>query len=64
MSTLLGRNGVGKTTLLKCPMGILPTHSGSIGFNGKDITHAAPHERVKAGIGFVPQGRGFPPPPA
>jgi urea transport system ATP-binding protein len=57
VTTLLGRNGVGKTTLLKCLMGVLPTRSGSISFDGKDITHAAPHERVKAGIGFVPQGR-------
>ncbi|MFZ4537364.1 urea ABC transporter ATP-binding subunit UrtE [Propionivibrio sp.] len=57
VTTLLGRNGVGKTTLLKCLMGLVPTRSGSISFNGKDITNAAPHERVKAGIGFVPQGR-------
>jgi urea transport system ATP-binding protein len=57
VTTLLGRNGVGKTTLLKCLMGVLPTRSGSIRFGGRDITHAAPHDRVKAGIGFVPQGR-------
>ena len=57
VTTLLGRNGVGKTTLLKCLMGLLPARSGRISFNGRDITGAAPHERVKAGIGFVPQGR-------
>jgi urea transport system ATP-binding protein len=57
VTTLLGRNGVGKTTLLKCLMGLLPARSGRILFAGQDITGAAPHERVKAGIGFVPQGR-------
>jgi urea transport system ATP-binding protein len=55
--TLLGRNGVGKTTLLKSLMGLVKTKSGSITFDGKDITHLPPHERVKAGIGYVPQGR-------
>jgi urea transport system ATP-binding protein len=57
VTTLLGRNGVGKTTLLKCLMGVLPTRSGSIRFGGRDIPPAAPHERVRAGIGYVPQGR-------
>ena len=57
VTTLLGRNGVGKTTLLKSLMGLVKTKEGSITFDGKDITHLAPHERVKAGIGFVPQGR-------
>jgi len=57
VTTLLGRNGVGKTTLLKSLMGLVKTKSGSITFDGKDITHLPPHERVKAGIGFVPQGR-------
>ncbi len=57
VTTLLGRNGVGKTTLLKSLMGLVKTKSGSITFDGKDITHMAPHERVKAGIGYVPQGR-------
>ena len=55
--TLLGRNGVGKTTLLKCLMGLVPTESGSIRFGEKDITHAPSYDRVKAGIGYVPQGR-------
>ncbi|MDO8890679.1 MAG: urea ABC transporter ATP-binding subunit UrtE [Sulfurimicrobium sp.] len=57
VTTLLGRNGVGKTTLLKCLMGLVPAKSGSIVFDGKDVTHAASHARVKAGIGYVPQGR-------
>ncbi len=57
VTTLLGRNGVGKTTLLKSLMGLVKTNSGSISFDGQDITHLPPHERVKAGIGFVPQGR-------
>jgi urea transport system ATP-binding protein len=57
VTALLGRNGVGKTTLLKCLMGLLPAASGTIGFDGRDLTRAAPHERVRAGIGYVPQGR-------
>jgi urea transport system ATP-binding protein len=57
VTTLLGRNGVGKTTLLKCLMGLVPTRSGSIRFGEQDITHAPSHERVRAGIGYVPQGR-------
>ncbi len=54
---LLGRNGVGKTTLLKCLMGVLPVASGSIHFNGVDITRLAPHQRATRGIAYVPQGR-------
>lgn len=57
VTTLLGRNGVGKTTLLKSLMGLVKTKEGSITFDGRDITHLPPHERVKAGIGYVPQGR-------
>ena len=57
VTTLLGRNGVGKTTLLKSLMGLVKTKEGSMNFDGKDITHLPPHERVKAGIGYVPQGR-------
>ncbi len=56
VTTLLGRNGVGKTTLLKSLMGLVKTKSGSITFDGKDITNLPPHERVKTGIGYVPQG--------
>ena len=57
VTTLLGRNGVGKTTLLKSLMGLVKTKSGAMHLDGRDITHLAPHERVKAGIGYVPQGR-------
>jgi urea transport system ATP-binding protein len=57
VTTLLGRNGVGKTTLLKCLTGLVPTKTGSITFNGTDITRAPSFERVNAGIGYVPQGR-------
>jgi len=57
VTTLLGRNGVGKTTLLKCLMGQVPAKTGSVRFDGKDITAAPSHARVKAGIGYVPQGR-------
>ncbi len=55
--TLLGRNGVGKTTLLKCLMGVLPVAQGSVTFNGRDITRLTPHERARLGIAYVPQGR-------
>ena len=55
--TLLGRNGVGKTTLLKCLTGVLPTAGGAVMFNGRDITRLAPHKRAAAGIAYVPQGR-------
>jgi len=57
VTTLLGRNGVGKTTLLKCLMGLVPARSGRIVLDGKDITQQASHARVQAGIGYVPQGR-------
>jgi urea transport system ATP-binding protein len=57
VTTLLGRNGVGKTTLLKCLMGLVPAKTGSIVFAGSDLTRTASHQRVKAGIGYVPQGR-------
>ena len=54
---LLGRNGVGKTTLLKCLMGVLPIRSGSIRLDGSDIAQLAPHRRVARGMAYVPQGR-------
>jgi urea transport system ATP-binding protein len=54
---LLGRNGVGKTTLLKCLIGILPVESGRIIFNDKVINKYQSFERAMAGIGYVPQGR-------
>ncbi|MEY4139430.1 MAG: urea transporter ATP-binding subunit UrtE [Pseudomonadota bacterium] len=57
VTVILGRNGVGKTTLLKSLMGLVPIKSGSIEFDGKAIQNATPYERARAGIGFVPQGR-------
>ena len=57
VATLLGRNGVGKTTLLKCLMGLLPVASGSISLEDADITSMPPYQRAKKGIGYVPQGR-------
>jgi urea transport system ATP-binding protein len=54
---LLGRNGVGKTTLLKCLIGVLPVANGSVRFEGADITKLKPHERAARGIAYVPQGR-------
>ena len=57
VSVILGRNGVGKTTLLKSLMGLVPIKSGSVELDGKEIQSATPYERARAGIGFVPQGR-------
>jgi urea transport system ATP-binding protein len=57
VTVILGRNGVGKTTLLKSLMGLVPIRSGSIELDGKPIQNATPYERARAGIGFVPQGR-------
>jgi len=57
VTALLGRNGVGKTTLLRTLMGLVPSKSGKVMFDGRDLTHAAPYERARSGIGYVPQGR-------
>ncbi len=57
VTVLLGRNGVGKTTLLKSLMGLVPVKSGTIDFDGQPLTTATPYQRARAGIGFVPQGR-------
>ncbi|TWC15799.1 MULTISPECIES: urea ABC transporter ATP-binding subunit UrtE [unclassified Pseudomonas] len=57
VTCLLGRNGVGKTTLLKCLMGLLPAKEGAVSWEGKAITAFKPHQRVQAGIAYVPQGR-------
>ena len=57
VTVILGRNGVGKTTLLKSLMGLIPIKTGVIEFDGKTIQNATPYERARAGIGFVPQGR-------
>jgi urea transport system ATP-binding protein len=54
---LLGRNGVGKTTLLKCLTGVLPVARGTVTWDGRDITRYKPHRRAAAGIAYVPQGR-------
>ncbi len=55
---VMGRNGVGKTTLLNAVMGILSPRAGSVSFQGMDITKAKTHERVRLGLGYVPQGHG------
>ena len=57
VTSLLGRNGVGKTTLLRCLMGLIPAKRGSVTWDGQDITSRKPHQRVQAGIAYVPQGR-------
>ncbi|HSA89171.1 MAG TPA: urea ABC transporter ATP-binding subunit UrtE [Burkholderiales bacterium] len=57
VTALLGRNGVGKTTLLKTLMGLVPARTGRIAFENKDLTRAMPHLRARAGLGYVPQGR-------
>jgi urea transport system ATP-binding protein len=57
VAVLLGRNGVGKTTLLKCLMGLVPVREGHIHFEGQDLNRRAPFERAAAGLGYVPQGR-------
>jgi len=54
---ILGHNGMGKSTLLKTLMGLLPATQGAIHFHGADITHAPSHTRARMGIGYVPQGR-------
>ena len=57
VTVLLGRNGVGKTTLLKSLMGLVPIKSGSVEWQGVDIAKKTPYERARSGIGYVPQGR-------
>ena len=57
VTVVLGRNGVGKTTLLKSLMGVVPVKTGTIALDGKNITKATSYDRVRAGIGYVPQGR-------
>ena len=57
ITVLLGRNGVGKTSLLKSLMGLVPIRAGSVSLAGRDISHATPYQRARAGIGYVPQGR-------
>jgi len=57
VTVVLGRNGVGKTTLLKSLMGVVPTRTGTIRLDDQDLTGLAPYERVRRGVGYVPQGR-------
>ncbi|HZM35928.1 MAG TPA: urea ABC transporter ATP-binding subunit UrtE [Burkholderiales bacterium] len=57
VTALLGRNGVGKTTVLKTLMGLVPSRTGRIAFEGKELSRAKPYERARAGLGYVPQGR-------
>jgi urea transport system ATP-binding protein len=57
ITVILGRNGVGKTTLLKSLMGVVGVKTGSITLGGQDITRATSYDRVRRGIGYVPQGR-------
>jgi urea transport system ATP-binding protein len=57
VTVVLGRNGVGKTTLLKSLMGVVPVKTGSVTLDGQDITKATSYERVRRGVGYVPQGR-------
>jgi len=57
VTCIMGRNGVGKTTLLKCLMGLLPVRSGDIQVDGTDFTRRSAESRARSGIGYVPQGR-------
>jgi len=57
VTVVLGRNGVGKTTLLKSLMGVVPVKSGSVLLDGVPVTHEPPYRRVRQGMGYVPQGR-------
>src|ERR1700741_2529986 len=57
VTALLGRNGVGKTTLLCTLICLVPGRGGRVVFEERDLTHAKPYERARAGIGYVPQGR-------
>lgn len=56
---LMGRNGMGKSTLLKTLMGLVPARSGEVRIRGRDMTRSAPFEIAQAGIAFVPEGRGI-----
>ena len=56
-TALLGRNGVGKTTLLKCLMGLVPIRSGALSLDGRSLGSLPPYARARLGLGYVPQGR-------
>ena len=57
VTVVLGRNGVGKTTLLKSLMGVVPVKTGSVKLDARDISRDTPYDRVRQGVGYVPQGR-------
>lgn len=57
--TLVGRNGAGKSTALRCVMGLHRQQTGTVRLDGRDLTHASPHERARAGLGYVPDDRGI-----
>ncbi|MGH3912410.1 MAG: ATP-binding cassette domain-containing protein, partial [Pseudonocardiaceae bacterium] len=57
VAAVMGHNGAGKTTLLRAAVGLLPVRSGRIVLDGEDITRLRPHERVKRGLAYVPQGQ-------
>jgi urea transport system ATP-binding protein len=57
IAAVLGRNGMGKTTLLRSVMGLTPARGGQVVFMGRDVTHLAPHRIAGLGVGYVPQGR-------
>ena len=56
---LMGRNGMGKTTLIRTLLGLVPARRGDVRIDGKVMTHAATHEIARQGIGYVPEGRGI-----
>jgi urea ABC transporter ATP-binding protein UrtE len=57
IAAVIGRNGVGKSTLMKTLIGLLPAMDGAVTFEGRDISGLKPHQRAHLGIGYVPQGR-------
>lgn len=60
---IMGRNGMGKTTLFKALIGILPSKGGKITLEGKELTHLESYQRVSSGLAYVPQGRMISPEP-
>src|SRR6478752_9989116 len=56
-AAVMGHNGAGKTTLLRVAVGLVPVKSGTVLLDGEDVTKMAPNQRVKRGLGYVPQGQ-------
>ncbi|RXK51557.1 ABC transporter ATP-binding protein [Halorientalis pallida] len=54
---VMGKNGVGKTTLVRTVMGLVEPNEGTVRFDGRDVTETPPHERARSGMGYIPQGR-------